>query len=234
MPCLCRRPGIDSKLIVRLEGLTWDEAGDIRDTDGEIVRWVWKTGSWETALDQIRAECEDDAALAGASYEPQRNPDRPLRLSDVLLRKNIMVFEPLWTLIPSNKAILPVLWSLFPNHPRLLNSTFELTEELQASGYVVKPIVGRCGANIALFDKNDNLLESTSGDFAHQDMICQQLFALPKVGHYHTQVCTFTAAGVYAGSCVRVDKSLVISQNSDCMPLRWMRDKSFLAIAVEG
>jgi glutathionylspermidine amidase/synthetase len=78
------------------------------------------------------------------------------RLSDVLLRKNIMVFEPLWTLIPSNKAILPVPWSLFPNHLLLLNSVFELNDELQATGYVVKPIVGRCGANIALFDSDDN------------------------------------------------------------------------------
>lgn len=225
--------GIDSKIIVRLEGLSWDADGDIRDEAGELVRWVWKTWSWETALDQIREECEADARNAGGAYEPQFKPDKPLRLSDVLLRNNIMVFEPLWTLIPSNKAILPVLWMLFPNHPLLLNSSFELNEELQGTGYVVKPIVGRCGANIALFDRNEKLVEETSGDFAHQDMIYQELFPLPKVGRYYTQVCTFTAAGVYAGSCVRVDTSMVISKNSDCMPLRWLRDKSFLALGSD-
>jgi glutathionylspermidine synthase len=37
-----------------------------------------------------------------------------VRLIDVLLRPEVLVFEPLWTVIPGNKAILPVLWSLFP------------------------------------------------------------------------------------------------------------------------
>lgn len=216
--------GIDSKIIVRLNGLEWDSEGTIRDSDGEAVNWVWKTWSWETALDQIRAECEDDE-----TFEPQWSLGKPLRLSDVLLRKNIMVFEPLWTLIPSNKAILPVLWQLFPNHPLLLNSAFELNDELKATGYVEKPIVGRCGANIALFDQNQNLVEATSGGFGEQEKIYQQFYPLPQVGKYYTQVCTFTAAGVYAGSCVRVDTAMVISKDSDCMPLRFVGDKAFLA-----
>lgn len=225
-----RAAGIQSKIVVRLSGLRWDDTGAIRDADDETVSWVWKTWSWETALDQIREECEADAAMAHSAYEPQWAMGKALRLSDVLLRKNIMVFEPLWTLIPSNKAILPVLWALFPNHPLLLNSGFELTPELQATGYVVKPIVGRCGANIALYDRDDRLVEATEGNFASQDMIYQQLFPLPRVGDYYTQVCTFTAAGVYAGACVRVDNSMVISKNSDCMPLRWLNDKRFLAM----
>lgn len=218
--------GLDSKVIVGLEGLAWDDCGDIIDSEGEPVRWVWKTWSWETALDQIRTECEADER---AHYEPNWAEGKALRLSDVLLRENIMVFEPLWTLIPSNKAILPVLWTLFPNHPLLLNSAFELSDELQATGYVVKPIVGRCGANIALYDKNDNLVESTDGNFGEQEVIYQQLFALPKVDDYFVQVCTFSAAGIYAGSGVRVDKSMVINKDSNCMPLRFVPDKDFLS-----
>ena len=31
---------------------------------------------------------------------------------------------------------------------------FELTEELQANGYVSKPIVGRCGANIQMVNQS--------------------------------------------------------------------------------
>jgi glutathionylspermidine amidase/synthetase len=139
-----------------------------------------------------------------------------------------MVFEPLWTLIPSNKAILPVLWSLFPNHPLLLNTSFELSPELEASGYVVKPIVGRCGANIQLIDKDRNVLADKGGAFADRTQIYQQLFALPKVGSYYVQVCTFTAAGNYAGSGVRVDPSMIIGKDSDCMALRIDDDLSFL------
>jgi glutathionylspermidine amidase/synthetase len=223
-----RAGGLDSKIIVNLDGLVWDSEGNILDADGEPLRWVWKTWAWETALDQIRAECEADEAKPGQVYEPSWQASKKPRLSDVLLRKNIMVFEPLWTLIPSNKAILPVLWSLFPNHPLLLNSAFELNDELQVTGYVIKPIVGRCGANIALFDSDDNQLEVTSGEFSDQDKIYQQLYALPRVDNFYTQICTFTAAGVYAGSSVRADTSMVINKDSDCMPLRFIADKEFL------
>ena len=36
-------------------------------------------------------------------------PEDKVRLIDVLLRPEVLVYEPLWTAIPSNKAILPVL-----------------------------------------------------------------------------------------------------------------------------
>lgn len=209
--------------VVGLTTLSWDQHGNIVDNTGNKVKWVWKTWAWETALDQLRLE-QDQQELRDKIRPPGSVP----LLSDVLLRKEIMVFEPLWTLIPSNKAILPVLWSLFPNHPLLLNASFELSDELKAQGYVSKPIVGRCGANIQLIDKNHQLLADKGGAFADRAQIYQQLFTLPKVGKYYVQVCTFTAAGNYAGSGVRVDPSMIIGKDSDCMALRVDDDISFL------
>ena len=151
-----------------------------------------------------------------------------------------MVYEPLWALIPSNKAILPVLWDLYPAHPYLLESRFELTERLKSEGYVRKPIVGRCGANIAIFNEHQEVVEETFGMFEGQEQIYQQLFPLPRVGGDNVQVCTFSAAGTYAGSCVRIDPSLVITSDSDIVALRVVDDEAFLTgdwsgrIAVEG
>lgn len=71
-----------------------------------------------------------------------------MRLIDVLLRPEVLVFEPLWTVIPGNKAILPILWSLFPHHRYLLDTDFTVNDELVKTGYAVKPIAGRCGSNI--------------------------------------------------------------------------------------
>ncbi|MDP5032153.1 MAG: bifunctional glutathionylspermidine amidase/synthase [Paraglaciecola sp.] len=210
--------------VVGLSSLSWNEQGDIVDTHGNKVKWVWKTWAWETALDQLRTEQDEQQAITDKIRPPGSVPN----LSDVLLRQEIMVFEPLWTLIPSNKAILPVLWSLFPNHPLLLNTSFELSPELEASGYVVKPIVGRCGANIQLIDKDNKVLADKGGAFGDRTQIYQQLFPLPKVGKYYVQVCTFTAAGNYAGSGVRVDRSMIIGKDSDCMALRIDDDLSFL------
>jgi glutathionylspermidine amidase/synthetase len=220
--------GIDSLVIEGIDSLTWDESGHVVDAQGEVLHWVWKTWSWETALDQIRLECEADDALS-EQFQPLSRAGQTPRLADVLLHKNIMIFEPLWTLIPSNKAILPVLWSLFPNHPLLLHADFELNDDLQASGYVTKPIVGRCGANIQLVDHEQDVLEATGGKFSMQDNVYQALFPLPLVDGYYVQVCTFTAAGKYAGSCLRVDTSMIISKDSACLALRFVNDQDIIS-----
>ena len=213
------KAGIHCKIIKGVKGLAWDKDGDVVDPEGEKIRWVWKTWAWETALDQIRAECDDDEQRL-RDYQTDVPRDHAPRLVDVLLRQGVMVYEPLWTLIPSNKAILPVLWQLFPNHPYLLNASFDLTETLQKNGYVSKPIAGRCGFNISLFDGSQALVEETEGRFAHQDQIYQELWKLPNVEGYNAQVCTFSVAGHFAGSCVRVDPTLVITKDSDLMALR--------------
>ena len=56
-------------------------------------------------------------------------------LADVLFHPRIQILEPLWTLVTSSKAILPILWRLFPHHPRLLAASDEVTESLRRSGY---------------------------------------------------------------------------------------------------
>lgn len=221
--------GIRAKVVDQLESLSWGDDGEVLDADGESIRWVWKTWAWETALDQIRDEC-DKFDRSNQVFQPEMQIGKPLRLSDVLLHKKIMVFEPMWSLIPSNKAILPVLWALFPNHPLLLNSSFEFIEDLSHTGYVKKPIVGRCGANISLYDNLDRTLEGTEGNFDNQPTIYQQLFPLPNVNNLYTQICTFTAAGLFAGANVRVDKNMIIKNESDCLPLRILDDKLFLTV----
>lgn len=218
--------GIRSKLLHGMAGIAWNEAGDIVDADGERIEWVWKTWAWETALDQLRAECEDDEARLRLPGTARR--DGTPRLVDVLLRPEVMVYEPLWTLIPSNKAILPVLWELFPEQAYLLESAFELTESIRAGGYVQKPIVGRCGLNIRLFDENHDVIEATSGRFDSPHQIYQQLCLLPNVAGRNVQVCTFSAGGTYAGACVRIDASAVIGADSDVVALRHVSDAEHL------
>jgi len=221
------KAGIRCKVIKGVAGLAWREDGGIVDADGVEIKWVWKTWAWETALDQIRAQCEDDEDKLHC-YKPDQKRDAPPRLVDVLLRKEVMVFEPLWTLIPSNKAILPVMWLLFPNHPYLLNTQYKVTPELSEKGYAVKPIAGRSGANISIFDQHHTLVKETSGQFEGQDHIYQELCRLPKLGGVNVQVCTFSVDATYAGACVRVDPSLVITSQSDLIALRVVGDQDLL------
>lgn len=218
--------GFSSKILHGLDKLHWDKRGRLVDDENRQIKCVWKTWAWETVLEQLRQESEIQKAAP-----PIRTgyPEGQVRLIDVLLRPEITVFEPLWTIIPSNKAILPVLWSLFPNHRYLLESTFELNEQLIQSGYAVKPIGGRCGNNIELINEQEQILDKTAGKFYQQENIYQQLWCLPKIAGRYIQVCTFTVGGHYSGTCLRSDRSLVITGESDMQPLRIVSDKIFIA-----
>jgi glutathionylspermidine amidase/synthetase len=225
MKRLIEAAGLQTRVLRGTRGLEWGPDGGVLDPDGVAIRRVWKTWAWETALDQIRDECEHDEE-AMASYRPGQTRPEPPRLVDVLLRKEVMVYEPLWTLIPSNKAILPVLWRLCPNHPWLLRSAFELREELLESGYAIKPIVGRGGANISLVDRDNSIIAATGGRFDERDQVYQEIWRLPAIAGLNVQVCTFAVAGAYGGSCTRADRDLVISADSGCLPLRIVPDAS--------
>ena len=48
----------------------------------------------------------------------------------------------------------------------------------------------------------------------------QQLFTLPKIDKQYVQISTFTAQGHYAGCGIRVDSSMIIGKDSDCLPLQ--------------
>ncbi len=219
------KAGFESKILHGLDELHWDASGQLVDGDHRPVSCVWKTWAWETALDQLRDESEaEHAALPIRTGHPKNS----VRLIDVLLRPEVMVFEPLWTVIPSNKAILPVLWSLFPHHRYLLDADFELNAELEQSGYAVKPIAGRCGNNIGLISNEERVLDETFGKFAEQKNIYQQLWCLPEVAGRYVQLCAFTVGGHYGGVCVRSETGLVIKKESDIDPLRVIDDKAFI------
>lgn len=221
--------GIPCKIIHGTAGLQWGDDGWVCDEDGVPIKWVWKTWAWETALDQIRDDLADDAEEIRLHLIVDRRTQKP-SLVDVLLREEVMVFEPLWTLIPSNKAILPVLYDMYPNSRYLLKSEYELTDDLRQSGYVVKPIVGRCGANISIFNRREELVGETAGQFDNRDQMYQELCRLPQIDGRNVQICTFTANGAYAGACVRADGSLIITTDSDIFPLRVVPDDEFLRL----
>ncbi len=216
--------GIECRMVRGVGGLQWDDEGWVCDADGERIRWVWKTWAWETALDQIRDELTDDQTELALHHTIDRTVHSP-RIVDILLREEVMVFEPLWTLITSNKALLPVLKSMYPNSRYLLDTQYELTDELRQSGYVVKPIVGRRGENIAVYNRSENLIGETGGRFDDRDQIYQELFRLPKIGGMNVQIGTFAIGGSFSGACTRVDASPIIKAESDVWPLRVVPDE---------
>ena len=74
----------------------------------------------------------------------------------------------------------------------------------------------------------DGTRESPSVDAAERNWrrnYFQELFRLPVIDGRHVQVCTFSAGGVYAGSCVRLESNLIVNEASNLIALRVVDDE---------
>jgi glutathionylspermidine amidase/synthetase len=140
---LAEKAGLICKEISSVDGFTFSvtedgtEGGLVLDAEGQIVQHLWKSWNYTTLLDIL--EKEGPVRTTGA-----------VRLIDICFHEKISILEPIWSAIPSNKAILPVLSELFPDSPYLLFSSFTLTDTLIKNGYCSKPVLGRGGQNISL------------------------------------------------------------------------------------
>lgn len=201
--------GIVCKTLVGTEGLRFDPEGRVMDADGEPIRNVWKTWSWMTVLTRCTAD------------EERTSPDLP----DVLLRDpaEVRVWEPLWTVIMSSKALLPVLCELYPKHPLLLPCEFTPSSRmLNSTGFAVKPVHGRCGENVTLVGPNARFIEERRRRPTSDTAIYQELYLLPRYGPQTVQLSCFLSRGRYVGPVLRVESggSRIITQSSECVPLR--------------
>jgi glutathionylspermidine synthase len=78
--------------------------------------------------------------------------------------------EPAWKMVLSNKGILPVLWKLYPRHPNLLEAQFDSPGLMMS--YVRKPLLGREGANITLYQPGSTI--QTEGPYGAEGFVYQE------------------------------------------------------------
>jgi hypothetical protein len=65
----------------------------------------------------------DFPASARDGLGPIITPTGAPALHHLCIDPRVRVFEPLWTILPSSKAILPILCTIAPRHPFLLRSS---------------------------------------------------------------------------------------------------------------
>ena len=218
--------GIKCKIVEGIASLKWNDNGDIIDAEGLALKTVWKTWAWQTALNQVDSTeldllyDEEHPTSHGKANPVVRDPTKRPLLVDVLMHDKIRVFEPLWTILPSCKAILPIMCQLYPNSPYLLKSSFTLSDEMKAGGYVCKPITGRGGGNVTVIDKSGQVVDKTPGKWTNDKDVYQELCPLPKYDSMSVQVCTFCVNGRYGGIVLRADNSTIINTDSSIYCLR--------------
>ena len=106
--------------------------------------------------------------------------------------------EPIWKMMWSNKALLPILWELFPDHPNLLPAFLE-----PAGGdYVRKPMLSREGANVTIVRAGRSVIE-TEGDYGDGGFIYQQVYELPVFDGRRPVIGSWIVDGEPAGMGIR-------------------------------
>jgi glutathionylspermidine synthase len=131
------------------------------------------------------------------------------------LADNMIWIEPIWKMVWSNKAILPVLWELFPEHPNLLPAYRGHAHGMSA--YACKPKLSREGANVTLVDGGVEV-ERTGGDYGEEGFVYQALAPIPRIDGHHPVLGAWMIDGEPAGMGIRESRERVTGNRSRFVP----------------
>ena len=165
-----------------------------RDVDGGDMRSIFKLYPWEWLVDEEFGE-QLFASLEGG----------------------VQWIEPIWKMLWSNKALLPVLWELFPNHPNLLPAYFERPAAL--TSYARKPVFSREGANITLV-RDGQQIAATGGDYGNEPCIYQALAPLVSFDGCYPVLGAWVIDGEAAGVGIRESDGPITGNLSRFVPHR--------------
>lgn len=164
--------------------------GKFIDNEGSVIRQAYKLYPWEH---MIKDEFGALAADSGTQW-----------------------VEPMWKMLLSNKAILPVLWELNPDHPNLVKASFDAAA-FAGQDHVVKPKLSREGANVKVV-LNGMAAQKTAGIYDEQDSIYQAYAPLPQFGEYRPVIGSWVVGDTAAGMGIREDKGYVTANDSRFVP----------------
>lgn len=125
--------------------------------------------------------------------------------------------EPVWKMLLSNKAILPILWKLFPNHPNLLPAYFsDEYVEGTLQYYVKKPILAREGNNVTVNSEDGEY--TSEGVYGSETMIIQETCVVPKFGDNYAVIGSWIVGAEPCGVGIREDSTVVTKNTSKFVP----------------
>jgi glutathionylspermidine synthase len=120
-------------------------------------------------------------------YIAEDEPELLELLTRIVTRGLAVVLNPAYTMLFQSKAILPYLWQLFPQEPLLLWASMDEPMSREHYPFVEKVVLGREGANVAIFDEDGLPDTARGGDYAAQAKVYQALAQLARdaVGNYY-------------------------------------------------
>lgn len=134
--------------------------------------------------------------------------------------ESVNFIEPMFKMLWSNKALLPILWQLNPGHPNLLPAF----DEHDADGirslkesYVRKPKLSREGANISMVN-GGKVLAETGGDYGVEGFIYQALAPTADFEGNHPIFGVWMVNHEACGLGIREDRALITGNLSRFVP----------------
>lgn len=141
-----------------------------------------------------------------------KNPLRP-----------ITFLEPAWKMLLSNKAILVKLWEMFPNHPLLLPTYFSKAW-LKGTEYVKKPIFGREGADVVVYNQDGSTLIGDIQGYGAEGFVYQKkadIISFTDEGKTITPILgCWIVDGESAGMGIRESDAFITDNRSRFVPHR--------------
>lgn len=131
-----------------------------------------------------------------------------------LQQSGIIMIEPAWKMILSNKGILPILWELNPRHPNLLEASFDA--EHFRDNYVSKPLLSREGGNICIH--RSGTTTEYEGSYGGKGTIYQELAQMPSFAGNYPVIGSWVISGEPAGIGIREDRQEVTTNASRFVP----------------
>jgi glutathionylspermidine synthase len=178
---------------VAMEDIGWDDL-NLRFVDMErrVIRSLCKLYPWEWAIAD------------------------PFGIQAVRQQVSMTWIEPLWKMLLSNKALLAVLWELYPGHPNLLPAYLDGPRDM--SSYIVKPLLGREGANMRIVTPGDRV--ETSGGYGAEGYVYQEFQALPVFDGWRPVLGAWVIHDEAAGVGIRETTGFVTDDTSSFVPHR--------------
>jgi len=131
-----------------------------------------------------------------------------------LEQSGIIMMEPAWKMILSNKGILPILWELNPRHPNLLECSFDSGHF--RDNFVSKPLFSREGANICIH--RDGSVTEYEGSYGGKGSVFQELAHIPSLAGNYPVIGSWVIYGEPAGIGIREDSREVTTNSSRFIP----------------
>ncbi|MCB0635032.1 MAG: glutathionylspermidine synthase family protein [Lewinella sp.] len=135
-------------------------------------------------------------------------------LTTIVCNKLAVVSNPAYCMLLQSKGLLPFLEMVAPGHPSLLKASLKV-DDLPVHRYAAKPMFGRTGDNVCIYDGRAQPIARNDGDFGDFPTVYQELARFDQDG----EGCVYQPSVFWADGarslCLRRQDDLIVDDDAE-------------------